>query len=79
MEAIPVAYAPLTRAAALRAGEAWRACRARGGPQDRVVADVRIGGHTALRADRLLTRGRGFGQMAHAGLVVLDPAAEPEP
>ena len=79
MEAIPVAYAPLTRAAALRAGEAWRAYRARGGPRGRVVADFRIGAHAALQADRLLTRDRGFGQMAYAGLVVLDPAADPEP
>lgn len=76
MEAIPVAHAPLTREAALRAGEAWRAHRARGGPRDRVVADFLIGAHAALHADRLLTRDRGFGRLAFGGLVVLDPAGD---
>lgn len=77
MEAIPVAYAPLSHDAALRAGEVWRAYRARGGPRERVIADFLIGAHAALHADRLLTRDRGFGWAAFAGLVVLDPAAEP--
>lgn len=79
MEAIPVAYSPLTRAAALRAGDAWRAYRSRGGPRDRVVADFLVGAHAALHADRLLTRDRGFGRAAFAGLVVFDPTPASDP
>lgn len=43
-----VRFEPLSLQASLRAGDAWRAYRARGGPSTRVATDFLIGAH-ALR------------------------------
>lgn len=56
------------------AGRAWWAYRRRGGKRERVVADFLIGAHALARADRLLTRDRGFYRKDFAGLTVLDPS-----
>ena len=73
--AIPVAYSPMTEAAAARAGTAWRSYRQTGGPRERLVADFLVGAHALEQADRLLTRDRGFHRVAFDGLTILDPAA----
>jgi predicted nucleic acid-binding protein len=75
LEAVPVAFVPMTAAAAERAGDAWRAHRRGGGPRDRVIADFLVGAHAAEQADRLLTRDRGFHRAAFSALLILDPAA----
>lgn len=70
-----VQFDAVDRDAALEAGRAWRAYRARGGPRTRVVADFLVGAHAARRADRLLTRDRGFYRSGFPALVLLDPGA----
>jgi hypothetical protein len=41
-----------------------------------MIADFLIASHATERADRLLTRDRGFYRQWFEGLVVLDPSAE---
>lgn len=74
LEAIPVSCEPLGRAAAARAGAAWREYRRSGGPRERVIADFLVGAHAVEHADRLLTRDRGFHRLAFAGLAIVDPS-----
>jgi predicted nucleic acid-binding protein len=64
---------PDDRATAAAAGSAWRTYRRAGGTRRRVLADFLIGAHALLRADRLVTRDRGFYRSHFAGLQILDP------
>jgi predicted nucleic acid-binding protein len=73
MERVGVRFSPLSQAAALGAGHAWRAYRQAGGPRSRVIADFLIGAHAAMEAERLLTRDRGFYRTYFDGLEVVDP------
>jgi len=68
-------FSPLAVEAALEAGNAWKAYRARGGRRTRVVADFLIGAHALHNADRLLTRDRGFYHSYFKRLTILDPTA----
>lgn len=63
------------RAIATAAGAAWRAYRRAGGTRRRVLADFLIGAHAMLRADRLVTRDRGFYRSYFRNLSILDPSA----
>jgi predicted nucleic acid-binding protein len=73
MERLGVGYGALDMAASLLAGDSFRRYRRRGGRRDRVIADFLVGAHASTRADRLLTRDRGFYRSYFAGLVVVDP------
>jgi predicted nucleic acid-binding protein len=73
MTDLGVSFEPLGEAAALKAAEAWRRYRARGGNRTRIVNDFMIGAHALSVADRLLTRDRGFYRKYFVGLHVLDP------
>lgn len=72
---LSITFSPLDRAAAVRAGIAWRAYRQAGGPRERLATDFLVGAHALEQADRLLTRDRGFHRVAFAGLTIVDPSA----
>jgi predicted nucleic acid-binding protein len=67
-----VDFAALDASTSLAAGESWRAYRRAGG--ERVISDFLIGAHAQMRADRLLTRDRGFYRSYFRELTVLDPS-----
>jgi predicted nucleic acid-binding protein len=73
LEAIPVTFSEIDEQSAARAGVAWRSYRRRGGTRERIVSDFLIGAHAIGRADRLLTRDRGFHRLAFKELKILDP------
>jgi predicted nucleic acid-binding protein len=73
MNKLPAVFSPMTEAAATHAAQAWRRYRSRGGKRDRIAADVLIGAHALVVADRLLTRDRGFYRQYFSGLRVVDP------
>jgi predicted nucleic acid-binding protein len=74
LEELGIEFSPLTLEAALEAGIAWKAYRARGGSRLRVAADFLIGAHALCQADRLLTRDRGFYRSYFRRLRIFDPA-----
>lgn len=70
-----VGFSPLQADAALLAGHLSRGYRRSGGTRGRVIADFLIGAHAMARAERLLTRDRGFYRRYFKDLRVLDPTA----
>ena len=61
---------------AVAAKTAWRAYRREGGTRHRVLADFLISAHAAIKADRFVTRDRGFYRTHFSGLSILDAAAK---
>jgi len=62
---------------AFSAGETWNVYRNSGGKRDRIITDFLIGAHALLKADRLLTRDRGFYRDYFKRLVILNPQYQP--
>ena len=58
---------------AFLAGETWNNYRKSGGKRERIIADFLIGAHAFLKADRLLTRDRGFYKNYFKKLVIMNP------
>jgi predicted nucleic acid-binding protein len=75
LERLTVAYSAIHATEALEAGRAWQTYRARGGTRERVIADFLVGAHATARADRLLTRDRGFFRTYFEDLAVVDPGS----
>lgn len=60
LASISVSISPLDLEAAFLAGEKWTLYRQSGGKRERIITDFLIGAHAMLKADRFLTRDRGF-------------------
>jgi predicted nucleic acid-binding protein len=75
LERLHVDFSPVDLTAALAAGRVFKDYRQRGGTRQRVIPDFLVGAHAQERADRLLTRDRGFYRRYFAGLAILDPSA----
>jgi predicted nucleic acid-binding protein len=75
LKRLHVDFSPIDAASALAAGSAFRDYRRAGGARERVVPDFLIGAHARARADRLLSRDRGFYRRYFRGLAIVDPSA----
>jgi predicted nucleic acid-binding protein len=75
LSGLEVAYDALDRQTALAAGIAWQRYRSTGGTRRRILPDLLIGAHASSRAERLLTRDRGFYRSAFERLAILDPSS----
>lgn len=57
---INVSLSSLDSEAAFLAGERWKIYRKSGGKRERIITDFLIGAHAMIKAERFLTRDRGF-------------------
>jgi predicted nucleic acid-binding protein len=75
LDRLGVDFSSVERPQAVAAGTAWRRYRGRGGPRERLIGDFLVGAHAVGKADRLLTRDRGFYRLCFSGLTVMDPGS----
>lgn len=71
LEALNISLSPLDHESAFLAGEKWGLYKKKGGKRDRIITDFLIGAHAQKKADRFLTRDRGFYKSYFPDLVML--------
>ena len=76
LRALDVRFVAIDPEVAIAAGQVWSSYRKAGGGRDRVVADFLIGTHAWMRADRFLTRDRGFYRKYFKRVPIVDPSVE---
>ena len=57
---INVSLSSVDKDVAFIAGERWKEYRESGGKRERIITDFLIGAHAMIKAERFLTRDRGF-------------------
>ncbi len=75
---IQLEYDDLTKESAQTAGVIFREYRKKKPEKRRLIADFLIGAHAICRADRLLSRDRGFYRTYFKKLVLWDPSKSPQ-
>ena len=73
IEKMSLGFDDFGKEAAARAGELWQRYRKTKGSRLRILGDFMIGAHAQLKADRLLTRDRGFYRDYFRGLKIIEP------
>ena len=75
--AINVTLSSLDTETAYLAGKKWGEYRKSGGTRTRIITDFLIGAHALTKAERFLTRDRGFYKSYFPELTTLSPRHEP--
>jgi predicted nucleic acid-binding protein len=74
MDRFGIRFAALDPEVAAAAGRVWQRYRAEQGTRERMLPDFLIGTHAWMRADRFLTRDRGFYRTYFKRLKIVDPS-----
>ena len=75
MDRFGVRFAALDPEVSAAAGRVWHRYRTERGSRERMLPDFLIGTHAWMRADRLLTRDRGFYRAYFKRLRIVDPSS----
>jgi predicted nucleic acid-binding protein len=74
MDRFGIRFAALDPEVAAAAGRVWQRYRTEQGTRERMLPDFLIGTHAWMRADRFLTRDRGFYRTYFKRLRIVDPS-----